>query len=184
VARIQTKNKVGGRNSCSICNHPDREDIDAGLIAMIPHSKLSKRYGLSHAALSNHRNRHMSKTEFVGLRRARAGVNRNSSETALTRIENGLDALEDVMKTAQTDKNAQIWLAGYKERLRTLEIIGKAKGEFSDAPQVTVNLWQSVEWQTIRAVVFEVLNEYPELRAALAKRLIAIEQPALPAKSA
>ncbi len=168
------KNKGGG-HVCSVCNHPDRTDIDQQLVAMIPLRRLSKRYGMSIGSLSKHHSRHMSKTEFAGLKRARAGVSKASPKSALERIEDGLVALEEVMQTAQSDKNTVQWLAGYKERLRTLEIIGKAKGEFTDAPMVTVNLWQSVEWQTIRRTIFEVLGDYPEIRATLARRLLVIE---------
>jgi hypothetical protein len=171
----KTRNKVGGRNSCSICNHPDRRDIDQQVAAGIPLRKLSKRYGMSITAISNHHNRHISQTEFSSIRRARAGVSKASPKSALARIEDGLVALEELMETSAKNQESSQWLAGYKERLRTLEIIGKAKGEFTDGPTVTINLHQSEEWQQVRVVVFEVLSEYPELRAMLAKKLMVLE---------
>jgi hypothetical protein len=172
---VKQKNKVGGRNSCSICNHPERRDIDQQVAALVPLRRLSKRYGMSITALSNHHNRHMSKTEFASIKRARAGVSSKSSKSALERIEDGLVALEELMTNSAKHKEHAQWLAAYRERLRTLEIIGKARGEFTDAPTVTVNLWQTPDWQRLRVVIFEVLAEHPAIRAALAKKLLVLE---------
>jgi hypothetical protein len=87
---------------------------------------------------------------------------RASPKSALERIEDGLVALEELMTNSAKNKEHSQWLAAYKERLRTLEIIGKAKGEFTDVPVVTLNLHQSVEWRRLRVVIYEVLIEYPE----------------------
>lgn len=163
-------NKGGGRGSCAICNHPDREAIDAQLTALIPLRKLSARYGMSFSSLSKHRTNHTSKSEIVHLRRARSGG--APTRSALDRIEDGLTALEDLMAKSKDHQ----YIAAYRERLRTLEIIGKAKGEFTDAPTVTINLWQTPVWQQIRVVIFEELAHHPDIRAALAKRLIALEE--------
>ncbi|MGA7911180.1 MAG: hypothetical protein WCC30_06495 [Candidatus Dormiibacterota bacterium] len=169
-----TKNRVGGRNSCSICNHPERRDIDQQIAARIPLRKLAKRYGMSITALSNHNNRHVSKTEFATIKRARAGISKASPQSALTRIEDGLVALEELMANSAKNKESAQWLNAYRERVRTLELVGKARGEFSDAPQVTINVWQTEDWGRIRATIFEVLAEYPAIRAELAKRLMAL----------
>lgn len=170
--------KGGGRNLCSICNHPDRAEIDQNLAALMPMRRISKRYGLSMAAIGNHRDKHGTAKEVVNIKRMRGqlGNNKNPSKTALERIEDGLTALEDLMQST----NDSLYISAYKERLRTLEIIGKAKGEFSDAPSVTINLWQTPIWQQLRLVIFEELANHPEIRAALAKRLISLEESQLP----
>jgi len=172
---MKHRNRVGGRNSCSICNHPDKADINQALAARIPLRKLSQRYGMSITALSNHHTRHMSTTEFASIKRARTGASKASPQSVVQRIEDGLVPLEELMRKTAASKEVSVWLAAYRERLRTLEIIGKARGEFSDAPTVTVNLWQAPEWQRIRTAIFEVLAELPEIRARLAQRLLMLE---------
>jgi hypothetical protein len=171
--KVETKNRIGGYKSCSVCNHPDRRDVDQQVAAGIPLRKLAKRYGMSISALSNHNNRHVSRTEFASIRRARAGARTApQSKSVRERVEDGLEALEALMADSAKNKEHAQWLLAYKERLRTLELVGKISGEFSDAPTVTINVWNTPIWQAIRVVIFEELEKLPEVRAQLAKRLL------------
>jgi len=165
----------GGGHACAICSHPDHEAINAQLAALVPLRKLSKRYGISISSLSRHHSRHMSKTEFASIKRARAGLSKASPKSVRERIEEGLVVLEALMARSAKNKEHAQWLSAYRERLRTLEIIGKATGEFSDAPNIVVNLHQSQEWQRLRVVIFEVLKDYPQIRARLAAKLLELE---------
>ncbi len=173
--RVEPKNKGGGRNSCVACGHPDRQDLNQQLAAGISLRKLSARYGISVSSLSKHHSNHMSRSEFATIKRARNGASSKSPKSALARIEDGLIALEDLMSKSAKNRETTLYLTAYRERLRTHEIIGKARGEFTDAPTITVNLHRSPEWQQIRRTIFEVLAELPEVRATLAKRLMVLE---------
>src|SRR5205809_942657 len=111
---MEHKNKVGGRHSCATCNHPDRQDIDQQLAALVPLRRLSKRYGISIAALSNHNNRHVSKSAFASIRRVRNGVSSKSPKSVRERVEEGLVALEELMKSSAANKEHSQWLAAYR----------------------------------------------------------------------
>jgi hypothetical protein len=41
--------------TCTICRHPQREDIDQGLVASVPYRNLAEKYGTSTATLQRHR---------------------------------------------------------------------------------------------------------------------------------
>jgi hypothetical protein len=54
-----------------------------------------------------------------------------------------------------------------------IELLAKLIGELDERPQV--NILVSPEWIAVRAVVLEPLTPYPELRAAVAERLLQLE---------
>ena len=62
---MESKNKGGGRNSCVACGHPDRQELNQALAALVPLSRLSKKYGISISSLSRHRAKHLVQAEFV-----------------------------------------------------------------------------------------------------------------------
>ena len=53
---------------CSICNHPERREIDQGLLAAVPYRTLAAQYGLSPSALCRH-GKHLSRALEVQRRR-------------------------------------------------------------------------------------------------------------------
>jgi hypothetical protein len=57
--------------TCTICRHPERVDIEAGLRAGIPYRDISRQHNVSKDALSRHRARHMPRHTETGLAAAR-----------------------------------------------------------------------------------------------------------------
>jgi hypothetical protein len=57
--------------TCTICRHPERHDIEADLRAGTPHRDIARRHDVSKDALSRHRANHMSRHTETGLAAAR-----------------------------------------------------------------------------------------------------------------
>ena len=57
--------------TCSICRHPVRHDIEAELRAGTPYRDIARRHDVSKDALSRHRANHMSRHSETGLTLAR-----------------------------------------------------------------------------------------------------------------
>jgi hypothetical protein len=53
--------------SCSICRHPARHDIENDLRRCSPYRDVARRHGVSKDALSRHRAHHMSRHTATGL---------------------------------------------------------------------------------------------------------------------
>src|SRR5262249_45433479 len=53
--------------TCSICRHPERDDIEAELRACTPYRDIARRHNVSKDALSRHRANHMSRHTETGL---------------------------------------------------------------------------------------------------------------------
>jgi hypothetical protein len=48
--------------SCLVCNHPNRDQIDAGLAKRLSIRGMSRTYGITHEAIARHRDNHLSQT--------------------------------------------------------------------------------------------------------------------------
>src|SRR5262245_26491360 len=57
--------------TCTICRHAERADIEANLRADTPYRDIARRYTLSKDALSRHRANHMCRHTATGLTAAR-----------------------------------------------------------------------------------------------------------------
>jgi hypothetical protein len=49
--------------TCTVCRHPDRNDIDAALRAGTPYRDIARRFQLSKDAISRHRGNHLPQNE-------------------------------------------------------------------------------------------------------------------------
>ena len=57
--------------TCKICQHPERPDIEADLGAGTPYRDIVRQHNVSKDALSRHRAHHMSRHTATGLKAAR-----------------------------------------------------------------------------------------------------------------
>jgi hypothetical protein len=57
--------------TCSVCQHPDRSNIEADLRAGTPYRDTARRYNLSKDSLARHRANHMARHTETGLAAAR-----------------------------------------------------------------------------------------------------------------
>src|SRR6266446_7826816 len=57
--------------TCTICRHPERHDIEADLRAGAPYRDIARRHHVSKDALSRHRAKHMARHTATGLTAAR-----------------------------------------------------------------------------------------------------------------
>ena len=85
-----------------------------------------------------------------------------------------LDALE--LQDAGLD--AKSWAMISREARGYLELLGKALDRIRDQPQINltqVNIYQSPEWLVVGSILARILEPYPELRAEVARDLLALE---------
>jgi uncharacterized protein (DUF433 family) len=86
-----------------------------------------------------------------------------------------LDALE-VQDAAGDPKS---WAMISREARGYLELLGRALDRIRDQPQINltqVNIYNSPEWRDVGAVLARVLAGYPDLKAEVAKELLALER--------
>ena len=156
---------------CTICEHPERESIDAALVCLEPMKAIAARFNVGAESVRRHRNRHLS-VALAGMRTQEQADRRAS---LLDRIETIIERAETMFTTAASEGKFTQSLDVLKELRLQLELLGKATGELDTRPQVTVNLMASPEWLQIRAVIFAALQSFPDARACVSGRLLEIE---------
>jgi hypothetical protein len=67
--------------------------------------------------------------------------------------------------------NMPLALAANRQRHEITQTIAKVTGELDDRPQVTVNIQQTAAFIAVRSVIFEALEDYPEVRAEISRKL-------------
>jgi hypothetical protein len=78
-----------------------------------------------------------------------------------------------IMATLDKAGDHRLWLAGMKEARGNIELLAKLTNQLSDRP--TVNVLIAPEWLVLRTALLDALRPYPEARATVAGRLVAIE---------
>jgi hypothetical protein len=157
--------------ACTICEHEQRDAIDAGIVCGESSYSLAARFGVSASAVQRHAKHHVS-AALAAMQTAEQADRRAS---LLDRVEGLIERAETLYSAASGEGKASQALAVLKELRGLLELLGKATGELDTRPQVTVNLLSSPEWIDARAVILSALMAYPEARAAVSGRLLELE---------
>lgn len=158
--------------ACSICSHEDRQAIDEALVSGTGYRNLAERFSVSLAALSRHRNEHVS----AALQAVVVEREREAAGSLLDRVESLIGRTEALLSSAEaTGKVAQA-LGAVRELRALLELLGKASGELKPDGLVQVlNVQTSPEWLAIRQAVLLALAPHPEARVAVAGALAELE---------
>lgn len=157
--------------TCTVCRHLSREQIDARIIQGIGMDTISVEFGVHRDAVMRHRRNHLS----PALQALRGEVVEAKGQALLDRVERQIGRIERVAIAGEKQGSARVVLDATREMRGMLELLGKVSGELKDGPQVAVNLIASPDWVALRRTIFDVLEAYPEARAALASRLLHLE---------
>ncbi|HVM54368.1 MAG TPA: hypothetical protein VM262_14335 [Acidimicrobiales bacterium] len=155
-----------------MCDHDDRDSIDAALVGGTPYRDVAGQFSLSTSALSRHRERHVSealRAVVVERERERGGALLDRIEALVGRAEKVLDEAESAGKPAMA-------LAAIRELRSLVELLGRASGELKpDGLVQVVNLVSSTEWLSIRGRLLGALAPHPDARAAVTEALAEVE---------
>jgi hypothetical protein len=86
-----------------------------------------------------------------------------------------LDAL--ALQNASSDPKG--WAMISRETRGYLELLGKALDRIKDQPQINfnqLNIYESQEWVKVGEILAGILGPYPEVRAEVARELIALQE--------
>jgi hypothetical protein len=150
---------------CTICTHPEREAINAALIANEPYRLIAERYGTSAAALTRHKAEHLP----IALSKAQGAKEVTLADDLLLQVKNLRNKAISILLKAENAGDLRTALLGVREARACIELLAEMEGELNRRPQL--NLYLSVEWLQVRALLMTALGEFPEARAAAAAAL-------------
>ena len=163
--------------TCTVCTHTERDAIDAALIAGTSAPKIAAIHRVSDDAVTRHR-AHLA----IPLAKARQVQAVRVAEEARD-VAHALDVVRqlrdinaaalDVLRGARASGEGELVLKAVDRVQRQIELQAKLLGDLDERP--VVNLWLSPEWQAVRAALLTALGPYPEVRTAVAAKLIELE---------
>jgi len=167
---------------CTICNHPQRVEIDKALVAGVSYRAIASQYGVSREAVGRHkRNGHIAeqitkvarKKEIKQAEQIAAAVEEKerhevASVDKLLKIIEALlaECLGMIRGAAAGDENTK--LRAVREARETAKLLLEAQGELAANPVVNITLIET-QLNEIRALVLGDLC--PVCQAAVAERL-------------
>ncbi|GAA6745311.1 hypothetical protein Thermus71318_08120 [Thermus brockianus] len=151
---------------CTICTHPQREEIDRELAEGRSIRDIARRYSVSRPSLHRHRT-HVQDAIQQAIEAKVVSV----GASVLDRIRELNREARSLLEEARSKGRYAAAVQAIGAATRLLELEAKLLGELDERPSVQVALVASPEWARLRAVVLEALAPYPEARAALVERL-------------
>jgi uncharacterized protein YllA (UPF0747 family) len=153
---------------CTICTHEQRPGINAALLNETPLRDIARRYATSKDALSRHRD-HLLRQ----LVKAQEQEDVSQAIDVVKQLKAINGATLAILKEARDEGNGELALKAVDRIQRQLELQAKLLGELQQ--EGTINVSVSPEWLTLRAVLIQALQPYPEAARAVSKALIAGE---------
>jgi hypothetical protein len=155
--------------SCTICTDPERDAIDAALVAGEPFRRVAAQYSLTEQAIRRHRKAHLP----AALTKAQEAKEAARADDLLAQLQALTAEAHRIKNQAERTGDYRTALAGIRELVRIVELLAKLRGELDERPQL--NVLVAPEWLAVRAALMAALASYPEARAAVAEQLLALE---------
>ena len=154
---------------CSICGHEKIEEINRLLLEGVPLRNIAKQYSVSAASLHRHKEGHLP-AKLVKAQEAREIAKADSLLDQVTELR---DKALSILDKAEQAGDLRTALQGVREAKGCLELLARLQGELQE--QATVNILINPQWLSLRTVILEALDRYPEARQAVARALREVE---------
>lgn len=150
---------------CTVCSHPQREAIDAALVANEPYRAIALRENVGAMALQRHKAEHLA----AHLAQAHDAQEAASADDLLAQVRDLQARTYKILDKAERSDRLTTALQAIREARGNLELLGKLAGELQQ--EGTVNITISTEWVTLRGAILVALGPYPEARGAVVEAL-------------
>jgi hypothetical protein len=150
---------------CTICHHPNRDDIDQALVRREAFRHIATRFQVSTGALVRHADDHLP----VTLLQAHRAADVAHADQILSEGLELRDRALGILKKAEDLEDLRAACAAIREARGCLELLGKLAGRLQDGP--TVNIFMSAEWQTVQVAILQALAPHSAARQAVVAAL-------------
>ena len=154
---------------CTVCEHEKVEEINKALLEGVSLRDLAGRYSVSKTALHRHKESHLP----AKLVKAREAQEVTKADSLLDQVIELRDKALSILAKAERAGELRTALQGVREAKGCLELLARLQGELQE--QTTVNVLINPQWLSLRTVILEALDRYPEARQAVARALREVE---------
>ena len=154
---------------CTVCEHEKVEEINRLLLEGVSLRDIAGQYSISKTALHRHKKDHLP-AKLVKAQEAREIAKADSLLDQVTELR---DKALSILDKAEQAGDLRTALQGVREAKGCLELLARLQGELQE--QATVNILINPQWLSLRTVILEALDRYPEARQAVARALREVE---------
>jgi len=149
---------------CTICNHPQRAEIDRVLAAgQTANTVLSSQFAVTEQALRRHKDKHLP-AQLVKAQEAREVA---QADDLLAQVKRLQIVTMNVLKLAYDAQDLRTALQAVSQARQNLELVGRIVGELeAERVQVAV-VTTSPDWLRLRAAILAALDPHPDARLAV-----------------
>jgi hypothetical protein len=112
---------------CTVCNHPERHNIDGALVTGAPYRSVAKRFGLSESAVYRHKTDHLPKHMV----KAKEAEEVAQADDLLEQVRNLQTHALDILGHAEESGDLRTALAAISQARGNLGLLGKLAGELA-----------------------------------------------------
>ncbi len=151
--------------SCTICTHPERDAINAALIASEPFRGIAQRFATSPDAVYRHKVEHLP----PALAKASAAHDVALADDLLGQVRALRNKAISILTKAEAAGDLRTALLGIASARACVELLLEVEGEINRG--TVVNVLVAPEWLVARSRLMLALRDFPEARAAAALAL-------------
>ncbi len=152
-------------NKCAVCIHQDRDLIDQRLVSGLSVRAVADEFGIGRMSVQRHRANHLP-AEMV---KAKQLTEVDQADKLLERVEGLYDKALRIQEQAESEQKYQAAVGAIKEARSSLELIAKLVGELKSGTHI--NLTYSPQWVSLRQILVQTLEPYPEIRGQVVEAL-------------
>lgn len=146
---------------CTVCNHPELEEINKLLLCSGSYRDLARQFGLSKDALARHKESHMPEL----LLKSQDVKETLQADNLLDQIVYYESEARRFKELAESQGDLELALKAVDRALKCLDLFAKARGIISDQPQITII--NDPEWVEMRTLIINALDDHPEAKEAV-----------------
>lgn len=155
-------------NRCTVCNHPDRLEIDKLVIGGVPYRDISGRFQVSKSALERHASGHIA----AAISRARDLRDWLNADQLVGELRVLREVVLGILEEARADGDHATALQAIGRLEKQAELVARLLGELVEHQRVQmVDASASEQWSKLLPIILSVLEPYPDARRALVEAL-------------
>lgn len=150
---------------CTVCTHADKNLINERIVSGFSVRKIAEEFNLDRMAVQRHRENHLPRE----LLKSKQLQEMEQADLLLSRVEGLYDKAMNIMEKAEQNGKYQPAVSAIKEARSNLELIARLIGELKTGTHI--NLTYSPQWVSLRQVLIQTLEPYPEIKGQVVEAL-------------
>lgn len=159
---------------CSICSSAHRDVVDRLLVMGGSYRRIAARFSLTEQAVRRHKANHLP----AALAKAQGAQEVAQADNLLLQLQWLQWKALTLLDAAEKAGDGRTALGAIREARGNIELLARLMGELNDNSH-SDDFITSPEWESVRAMLMQALQAYPDARAEVAEGLLRLKEEGL-----